>query len=177
MPVRPIVLYPNAILKTRCQPVDWRDPEVQQVAQDLIDTMQAGPGVGVAAPQIGHALRIYVVDVTPRNPGHGLLVLLNPEIIHQEGANIGREGCLSIPAFTANVQRATHIRVQATGRDGQPLDFTSEGFEAVCLQHEQDHLEGILFLDRVSCLKTQVFPRKGVTPTFNPKEHRQGAIQ
>lgn len=175
MAVRPIVLYPDPILKTRCQPVDWRDPLVQEVAQDLIDTMRQGPGVGVAAPQIGHALRLFVVDVTPKHPGHGLLVLLNPHLVAGEGAATGREGCLSIPDFTASVRRHTKILVQATDLQGQPCSLSSEGFEAVCLQHELDHLDGILFLDRVACLKTDVFRRKGVQPRFEPQDYPQGA--
>ena len=173
--VQPIVLYPDPILKTVCRPADWRDPLVQQVAQDLVDTMQAGPGVGVAAPQIGHDLRIFVVDVTPKHPGHGLLVLLNPEMVGKEGAVTGREGCLSIPDFTASVRRYSKILVRAQDLQGNARILESEGFEAVCLQHELDHLDGVLFLDRVSCLKTDVFRRKGVQPRFDPQEYPQGA--
>lgn len=175
MGVQPIVLYPDPILKAVCRPADWRDPLVQQVAQDLIDTMQAGPGVGVAAPQIGHDLRIFVVNVAPKHPGHGLLVLLNPELVGKEGSVTGREGCLSIPDFTASVRRYSKILVQATDLQGNPRILESEGFEAICLQHELDHLDGVLFLDRVSCLKTDVFRRKGVQPRFDPQEYSQGA--
>ena len=177
MGVQPIVLYPDPILKKVCRPADWRDPLVQQVAQDLVDTMQAGPGVGVAAPQIGHDLRIFVVDVTPKHPGHGLLVLLNPEMVGKEGAVTGREGCLSIPDFTASVRRYSKILLQAVDPQGNPRILESDGFEAVCLQHELDHLDGVLFLDRVSCLKTDVFRRKGVQPRFDPQEYPQGAPQ
>jgi len=173
--VRPIVLYPDPILKRVCRPANWQDPEAQAVAQDLIDTMRQGPGVGVAAPQIGFDLRIFVVDVTPKHPGHGLLVLLNPQLVSAEGKVTGREGCLSIPDFTANVQRHSKVRFVAQDRDGRELVLDSEGFEAICLQHEMDHLDGVLFLDRVACLKTDVFRRKGVQPRFDPQEYSQGA--
>ena len=177
MAVRPIVLYPDPILKAVCRPVDWRDREVQEAAQDLIDTLRHGPGVGVAAPQIGFEMRIFVVDVTPKHPGHGLLVLLNPHMVAGEGAATGREGCLSIPDFTASVRRHTKVLVQGTDLQGNPVNLESEGFEAICLQHELDHLDGILFLDRVACLKTDVFRRKGVQPRFEPQDYPQGAPQ
>ena len=175
MAVRTIVLYPDPILKAVCRPADWRDPVVQEVAQDLVDTMQQGPGVGVAAPQIGFDLRLFVVDVTPKHPGHGLLVLLNPQLVACEGSATGREGCLSIPDFTASVRRHTKVMLRATDLQGNPCCLESEGFEAICLQHELDHLDGILFLDRVACLKTDVFRRKGVQPRFEPQDYPKGA--
>lgn len=170
MAVRDIVLVPDPILKTRCSPVGEFTPEVRELIRDLVDTMGASPGVGVAAPQIGVALRVAVVDVTPRNPGHGLLIVVNPEILHREGWSVMREGCLSIPEYTANVGRSERIVVRALDGEGVPRVIESEGFEAVCLQHEIDHLDGILFLDRVSSLKNDVFRRKGVTPRFRPED-------
>ena len=175
MAVRPIILYPDPILKKVCRGADWRDPQIQQVAQDLIDTLRQGPGVGVAAPQIGFDVRVFVVDVTPKHPGHGLLVLLNPQLVAGEGSATGREGCLSIPDFTASVRRHTKVMIQATDLEGNSVNLESEGFEAVCIQHELDHLDGILFLDRVACLKTDVFRRKGVQPRFEPQDYTQGA--
>jgi peptide deformylase len=138
--------------------------EVDRVVADLLDTMAAAPRcVGIAAPQIGEEVRIATVDVT----GHpkasscaGLLVLVNPVVVEASGSDVGREGCLSIPDFTADVRRATHVVVEATDRDGAPLRVEADGFEARCLQHEIDHLDGILFLDRVDSLKTDVFRRK-----------------
>lgn len=175
MAVRPIVLYPDPILKEVCRPADWRDPEARAVALDLIDTLRSGPGVGVAAPQIGSALRIFVVDVTPKHPGHGLLTLFNPVLIRGEGEHHGREGCLSIPDYTANVRRYAEIEFRAHTLEGQEVSLKSAGFEAICLQHELDHLDGVLFLDRVSCLKTDVFRRKGVSPRFQAQDYPQGA--
>lgn len=169
MAVRPIVLVPDPILKRVCAPVEGYTPDVAALLEDLVDTLRAGPGVGVAAPQIGSALRVAVVDVTPR-PGHGLVILVNPEILRQEGWQVMREGCLSVPEYTANVGRPERVVVRALDGEGRPRVLESEGFEAVCLQHEIDHLSGILFLDRVSSLKKDVFRRKGVTPRFRPED-------
>lgn len=172
MPAREIVLYPDPILKKVCAPIETIDADIEQLVRDLDDTLEACPGVGVAAPQIGVALRLIAVDVSPK-PGHGRLLLLNPEIVAAEGSKIGREGCLSIPEFTANVRRHTSIVVKATLVDGSSKVFESTGFEAICLQHEIDHLDGVLFLDRVACLKGDVFRRKGAQPRFSAETYQQ----
>ncbi|MBI3928924.1 MAG: peptide deformylase [Armatimonadetes bacterium] len=176
MPVRPIVLYPDPILKQVCSPIEDIGPEVEAVLQDLEDTLGASPGVGVAAPQIGVALRAIAVDVTPKNPGHGLLLLINPELVSLEGARVVREGCLSIPEYTANVRRAEKVVVQGRDRTGAMVVFESTGLEAICLQHEIDHLDGILFLDRVASLSTDVFRRKGVPARFQAADHHKRPI-
>ena len=127
--------------------------------------MDAGPPrtVGIAAPQIGELTRIVVAD-TSRNPkypgGHGLLVLINPVIALSEGVQKFREGCLSIPEFTANISRAMKVTVRATTLDNDEIEIESEGFESVVLQHEIDHLDGILFLDRVKNIHEDLFRRK-----------------
>jgi peptide deformylase len=164
MPVRPIVLYPHPVLKQVCQPVDPRDPQARSVAQDLVDTLESAPGVGVAAPQIGEPVRIVVVDAT-RSQRHsasaqGRFLLFNPEIVAREGEQLFREGCLSIPTYTGNVRRAARLTVRALDLDGQSLELQAEGFEAVVFQHELDHLDGILFLDRIADVKTDLFRRK-----------------
>ena len=127
--------------------------------------MRAGPGsVGVAAPQIGVTLRVCVVDVSASRQGrdnhHGLLCMINPEIVSRSGAAIMREGCMSIPDYTGDVERATEITVRFTEPDGSAREFTATGFEAVAIQHEMDHLDGILFLDRIVSVKTGLFRRK-----------------
>ena len=166
MPARPIVYYPDPRLKTVCaEALDITD-ELRDAAQDLLDTMDAGPPrtVGIAAPQIGVLSRLTIVD-TSRNPkhagGHGLLVLVNPRIIAHEGEQFFREGCLSLPDYTANIRRFQSVTVEALGLDGGVISVSAEGFEAVVLQHEIDHLDGVLFLDRVSNMKTDLFRRKG----------------
>jgi len=165
MPVRTILLYPNPILKTVCCPVEAIDGEISALIEDLVDTMAAGPGsVGVAAPQIGVSLRVCVVDVSQNRLGrenhHGLLALVNPEIVLREGAATMREGCMSVPDYTGDVERATSITIRYLDGSGEPCELEASGFEAVAIQHEMDHLDGLLFLDRISSLKTGLFRRK-----------------
>lgn len=166
MAVRDILTYPDPLLKTRCAPVEAIDPAVDALVQDLLDTMlAAGHSVGIAAPQIGIPRRVVVVDVSKsklgRDRNHGQLVMINPEIIQHEGQEAVREGCMSIPDYTGNVNRASCVVVEFLDRSGQGRVIRAEGFEAIAIQHEIDHLDGLLFLDRVSSLKTDVFRRKG----------------
>lgn len=165
MPCRTIRVYPDPILKQICQPVGNFDPSVDALIQDLIDTMlDAGHSVGVAAPQIGDPRRVLVVDVSRSKLGktnhHGLLVMVNPLLVEVEGRTTMREGCMSVPDYTGNVTRAESVVVQFLDRDGTEQVIHASGFEAVAVQHEMDHLDGLLFLDRVSSLKTDVFRRK-----------------
>jgi peptide deformylase len=152
MPVQPIVLYPNGVLRETCRPADPSDPVTQQVVRDLGDTLDDHIGVGIAAPQIDRPLRIIVVDASRARrpcPNHGRVVLLNPEIVLAEGKITFREGCMSIPDLVAYIQRAERVTVAALRPDGTRVTLTAVGFEAVVLQHEIDHLDGVLFIDRV----------------------------
>jgi len=155
--VREVLRYPHPALKQVARQADPADAE--RVGADLVETMRSFTRcVGIAAPQIGELVRIVAVDVTDHPKAttcHGLLVLANPRVVLASGAEVAREGCLSIPDLTANVRRATRIVVEAGDRV-----IESEGFEARCLLHELDHLDGLLFLDRVDSLKTDVFRRK-----------------
>jgi peptide deformylase len=155
--IRDVLVYPHPALK-QVAPEVHDGAEIARVARDLEDTMDAfGHCVGLAATQLGEMLRIVVVDVSGHRKAtssNGRLVLVNPRIVASEGAEVGREGCLSIPDLTANVRRATRIEVEAGDRR-----IVSEGFEARCLQHEIDHLDGLLFLDRVDSLTADVFRR------------------
>lgn len=165
MAVRDILLYPDPRLKTVCTPITDLDAGVDALVQDLVDTMvAAGHSVGVAAPQIGDTRRAVVVDVSKsklgRDNNHGLLVMINPEILEREGQETMREGCMSVPDYTGNVTRAETVVVQFLDREGRERVIRASGFEAVAIQHELDHLDGYLFLDRVSSLKTDVFRRK-----------------
>ena len=165
MAVQTIVIYPNPILKAPCAPVERIDPGVLQLLDDLVDTMLAGPGsVGVAAPQIGVALRACVVDVSNNRHGkennHGRLLMVNPQILESSGSAVMREGCMSVPDYTGDVERATQITLRFTAPDGAVQELTATGFEAVAIQHEMDHLDGLLFLDRITSLKTGLFRRK-----------------
>ena len=165
MAVCSILLYPDPILKQIAEPVAEVDESIVSVIQDLVDTMvDSGHSVGVAAPQIGVLRRVLVVDVSKSKLGkdnnHGLLEMINPEIIEKSGSKIMREGCMSVPDYTGNVTRAEHIVVEFTDRRGQLRVIEASGFEAVAIQHELDHLDGLLFLDRVSSLKTDLYRRK-----------------
>jgi len=155
--VREVLRYPHPALKQVAAPADTADAE--RVGTDLVETMRSFPRcVGIAAPQIGELVRVVVVDVTDHPKAtacHGLLVLANPRVVLASGSEVAREGCLSIPDLTANVRRATEIVVEA----GDQV-IRTEGFEARCLLHEIDHLDGLLFLDRVNSLKDDVFRRK-----------------
>jgi peptide deformylase len=155
--VREVLLHPHPLLTRTAPPA--LPGEVDGVIADLLDTMRAfGHCVGIAAPQIGELTRIAVVDVRghPKaETDNGLLVLANPRIVEASGSEVAREGCLSLPDLTADVRRATRIVFEhGSGR------FESEGFEARCVQHEIDHLDGILFLDRVESLVDDLFKRK-----------------
>jgi peptide deformylase len=157
VPARDVLRYPDPALKEVCAPAQGE--HVDSVSADLVDTMRSFERcVGIAAPQIGELTRIAVVDVRghPKaTSDNGLLVLVNPRVVEAEGSEVAREGCLSLPDLTANVRRATRIAVEhAAGR------IESEGFEARCVLHEIDHLDGILFLDRVESLVDDVFRRR-----------------
>jgi len=162
--VLPILTIPDDRLKQPSEPVTEFDDRLRQFIGQLESTRQQGPGaVGIAAPQVGHFRRIAIVDCSATRkpvPNHGNLVLINPEITHWEGYEIGREGCLSVPDYTGNVIRATRIRLKAQDVQGEEQEYEMEGYEARAAQHEIDHLDGILFIDRVVSRRTDLFKRK-----------------
>ena len=166
MAVLPIRVFPDPVLQEKSVPVEGVTAEVSAFIDDLVETMRSSPGgVGIAAPQVGEPKRIVVVDVSAHRRGgqeqnHGLLVLVNPEILAMGGKQLVREGCMSVPDYTANVQRAQWVLVDALDRHGNRKIIESLGFEAVAIQHEMDHLDGILFLDRVVSIKNDLFRRK-----------------
>lgn len=166
MAVKKVVTYPHPLLKKISQVVAEDDTSIGQLIQDLVDTMiDAGHSVGIAAPQIGDMRRAVVVDVSNSKLGkkqknHALLCMINPVIVEHKGQTIAREGCMSVPDYTGNVARFEEVVVQFTDAEGQRQVIRAEGFEAIAIQHEIDHLDGYLFLDRVSSLKTDLFRRK-----------------
>jgi peptide deformylase len=166
MAVLDVLTYPNPELKNVSAPISHFDSDLQKFLEDLCETLYASPGcVGIAAPQTGMLRRIIVIDASRNKKctSHsGRQVLINPEITVQEGSVTGREGCLSLPEFTANVVRANSIEVAALNEKSEKVVLKAEGFEARVILHEIDHLDGILFLDRVTSLKTDVFRRKRV---------------
>ena len=161
MPVRPVLTLPNPMLKRVGEPCGGPDA---QLAADLVDTMLVAPGcVGLAAPQIGVPRRAFCIDVSTHpkgKPNHGLLVLFDPELVGTEGSEVRREGCMSVPDFTADVRRALSVVVRGVDETGTVREIAATGFEARAFQHELDHLDGKIILDRVTSLKTDVFRRK-----------------
>jgi peptide deformylase len=162
MPVRPVLRLPERVLKLRSDALAGRS--AGDLVADLIDTMRASPAcVGLAAPQLGVNRRVIVVDVTghPKaKTSHGLVCLIDPVIVDSSGRVIAREGCMSVPDWTANVARFKSVVVQGMDAEGIERVIATDGFEARAIQHEIDHLDGLLILDRVSSLSTDVFRRK-----------------
>lgn len=168
MTARPIVVLPAAVLAVPSAAVGGAPgepvaPEVAEVCRDLVDTMRGSAhSVGVAAPQIGIGLRIFCVDVTGHRKArscHGEVVLVDPEVVATEGRDIGREGCMSVPDLTGDVARATRVVVRGRTPDGALIVLDCDAFEARAVQHELDHLDGALFLDRLVS-RDRIFPRK-----------------
>ncbi len=164
MTILTILHTPNPLLKQYSKKVTIFDDDLRIFLDDLEETRQAGiAAVGIAAPQVGKFIRAIIVDCsTTRKPvkNHGFLCLLNPEIKDWSGHEIGREGCLSVPDYTGNVIRATQITLHAQDPSGKELEFEMEGYEARVVQHEIDHLDGQLFLDRVISQRADLFQRK-----------------
>lgn len=160
--IRPVVRLPDRVLKKRAE--ELGDRMDQTLVDDLVETMRASPAcVGLAAPQIGVSERAIVVDVSEHPKTtlcHGLIALIDPVVVDASGKDVGREGCMSVPDLTANVSRSKQIVVSGTLPDGSNTVIVTEGFEARALQHEIDHLDGLLILDRVSSLATDVFRRR-----------------
>jgi peptide deformylase len=163
MAVLDVLQYPDPRLKQPSEPVVTFDQELLAFLSDLEETMRAGPGsVGIAAPQVNVFQRIAIIDVSSK-PGisqNGCLRLVNPEILHREGEMNGREGCLSVPDYTGNVLRARSIRLRAQDPEGRWHEYACEGYEARAVLHEIDHLDGLLFLDRVVSPRRDLFRRK-----------------
>jgi peptide deformylase len=160
MAVLDILKYPESVLGQPSLPVKNITGETVRLVTDLIDTMYAAPGVGLAAPQIGASERIIVLDVDHENPGKQVYKLINPVIKRAEGEVIWEEGCLSVVDFTAEVRRASQVEVVAFDENQKEIKIAAEGLLAVALQHEIDHLDGKLFIDRISRLKRDLYTRK-----------------
>jgi peptide deformylase len=162
--VRPVVRLPAPVLKQVADPVKDIGPDELALAADLLDTMAASPRcVGVAAPQIGASVRAFCVDVTGHRKAdscHGAFVLFNPVLVLARHLELAREGCLSVPDLTGDVARATEVVVRGLTPEGHTRVIEANAFEARALQHELDHLDGMLFLDRVGSVSTDVFRRK-----------------
>lgn len=163
MAIREIKKYPDPVLRRKTASVGAIDEDICRLIDDMVETMHAAPGVGLAANQVGVPLQVAVIDISSHEEEGGkrpLVVLINPEIVSQEGTVVAEEGCLSVPDFTENVKRAARIKVRARDRAGKTFELEADGLMAKALQHEIDHLNGILFIDRLSPIKKSIFRRK-----------------
>jgi len=164
MAILQILQFPAGELRQICAPVTGPSEALETIVRDMIETLESLPGcVGLAAPQVGILSRIVVVDASryrKKVENQGRLVLVNPVVVSASGEKMGREGCLSLPAYTANVPRATAVELRCVQERFEPLTIRASDFEAVVIQHELDHLDGLLFIDRVVCPKTDLFHRK-----------------
>ncbi len=158
--MREIVKYPDPVLLVRAEEVSEIDSVVRQLVADMVATMHAAPGIGLAANQVGITRRVAVVDLSVGKDPSELVVLINPRVLSQEGSQIDEEGCLSIPGITEMVQRAARVEVEALNLDGRRFRVQGEALFARALLHEIDHLDGILFLDRLSPLKRRLIRKK-----------------
>jgi peptide deformylase len=158
--IRPILRYGEAPLHIAATPVVQVDADVQRLVDDLIDTMYAAPGIGLAATQIGAGLRVFVVDLSVGRDPAQLIVMINPEFVERDGAQLEEEGCLSVPGFNATVLRPARAVVRGLDRDGNPHTVEGSGLLARAFQHEMDHLDGRVFLDRLRGIKRDVIVRK-----------------
>ncbi len=161
MAILKILTYPDKFLKKPTKPLENIDGRTQKMIDDMAETMYQAPGVGLAAIQAGFDKSVIVYDVAPRDEKRDLHVLINPRIVEKEGSVLSEnEGCLSVPDFRSDVRRYATVLVEGLDRDGNPVRIEADGFLSVVLQHEIDHLNGILFIDRISALKRQLYTRK-----------------
>jgi peptide deformylase len=160
MAILEILRYPHPTLKKKSKTIPKIDQEIRKLVQDMAETMYAAPGVGLAAPQVGHSLRVVVIDVNRANEPKNLFVLINPEIIAGEGECTWEEGCLSVPDFNEEVKRKKKVVVRYQDLEGQEKEITGDELLAIALQHEIDHLDGVLFIDRLSPLKRDLFRKR-----------------
>src|SRR5438128_1043061 len=158
--IRPILKYGDITLHERARAVDAVTPDIQRLVDDMIETMYAAPGVGLAAPQVGAALRIFVVDISVGRDPVGLLTLINPEFLERDGVQLEEEGCLSVPGFNATVVRPSRVVIKGLDRDGNTQQHEGTGLLARAFQHEMDHLDGTLFVDLLRGLKRDLIVRK-----------------
>lgn len=160
MAILPICKYPDPVLAKKCADIQDIDDDLRTLAQDMIDTMYDAPGVGLAAPQVGKSIRLVVVDTAKEEERGNPMVLINPKITSMAGQIVWDEACLSVPDYSADVVRAAEVTVEAMDIDGNEITLEAQGIAAVCLQHELDHLDGILFLDHISSLKRSLYRKK-----------------
>jgi peptide deformylase len=162
MALRPVLQFPDKRLRVVSRPIETITDELRELARDMCDVMYDEPGIGLAAPQLGEPVRLVVVDTewTEEGLARNPLILVNPELSDHDGEVLWKEGCLSVPEFEAEVKRAERVVLRARDLDGKELEIRAEGLQAVCFQHEVDHLNGTLFIDHISRLKRSRYAQK-----------------
>lgn len=160
MAIRRILTYPDTVLREPAEPVTNIDGKIQQLIDDMADTMYNAPGIGLTSNQVGELFRVIIFDTSPKDEPNDLTVLINPEIVEADGVIVDEEGCLSVIDYRADVKRAKCVTVKGIDREGNPITLKKEGLTAIVLQHEVDHLNGILFIDRISKLKRELYKRR-----------------
>lgn len=160
MAIRRILSYPDPLLREPAKPVEVVDDSIRALIADMAETMYAAPGVGLAANQIGVLLRIFIIDIAEEDAPSDLKVFINPEISELEGVQLWQEGCLSFPGVSEEIKRAERVRVKALNEFGEPFEMDADGLMAVALQHENDHLNGVLMIDKFSALKRRKIGRQ-----------------
>lgn len=158
--IRTILHYPDPRLRLKGLPIERVTPELDRLIDDMAETMYAAPGVGLAATQIGEQHRLFLIDIAAEDEPSNLIVFINPEITVKEGEQCGPEGCLSFPGVSEDVKRAAKITVRAQDRKGNTFEIEADGLLAVAVQHENDHLDGVLMIDRMGILKKRIVTRK-----------------
>lgn len=159
--IREVITYPNPVLKQKAEPVAEITPEIRALAKDMAETMYEYDGIGLAAPQVGELIRMITIDLSGPELREELMTLVNPELELLGDEEVeSEEGCLSVEDYRSTVARAERVKVKALDLDGKPMEFEADGLLAVCLQHECDHLDGKLFIDRISRLKRNMYDSK-----------------
>jgi peptide deformylase len=157
--LREILEYPDPRLREAAEPVSAVTPEIQSLVDDMAETMYAAPGCGLAATQLGIRYRIFVVDCAEEEQPSDLRVFINPEILEKDGQVVWNEGCLSFPGVREEIKRAERVKVRALDREGKPFEIEADGLLAVAIQHETDHLNGVLMIDKLNALKKRMMGR------------------
>ena len=160
MAIRTILHYPDPRLREKAKPVEAVTPAILELIEDMAETMYAAPGVGLAATQIGEPHRVFLIDIAGEDEPSDLRVFINPEILEKQGDQTWEEGCLSFPGVTEEIKRANRVKVRALDKEGKPFELEADGLLAVAIQHENDHLEGVLMVDHLGLLKKRIVNRK-----------------
>jgi peptide deformylase len=179
MPLRPVLQFPDPRLKRVSAPVGEITDPIRALAQDMIEVMYDEPGIGLAAPQVGEAIRLVVMDTSWNEEGgeRQPVVMVNPEIVERDGAIAWTEGCLSVPDFQAEVERSARVRVRYRDLDGNEHEEDATELRAVCFQHEIDHLDGVLFIDRISRLKRSLYVKRRKKALEREREEEPAAAK